>query len=69
MAYNRKNHLKRVAEVMQVYNMYKQPDIPDTRIIANKFPLHGIHISYNTFVNYKRMRASEFAAAQLRLFK
>jgi hypothetical protein len=68
MAYNNKNHLKRVALILEVYNEVKESDIPDTRIVAKKFPERGINISYRTLMNYKNMKSSEFSTDQLNLF-
>lgn len=68
MAYHRRNHLKYVEYVMQVYHTAKERDIPDTRIVRHVFPKHGIFISYRQFMNLKAMKPSEYRTAQLRLF-
>ncbi|WP_282635699.1 hypothetical protein [Sphingobacterium thalpophilum] len=68
MAYNRKNYLKQVEYIMHVYRNVKEPDIPDTRIVANIFPKHNIYISYSTWKNIKGMRPSEYSSKQLMLF-
>ncbi len=68
MAYNRKNYLKQVQYIMQVYSSVKEPDVPDTRIVSNIFPKHNIFISYSTWKNIKGMKPSEYNTRQLMLF-
>lgn len=68
MSYNRKNHIKKVQYIMQVYQAVKETDIPDTRIVANIFPKYNIFISYSTWKNIKGMKPSEYTSNQLMLF-
>ncbi|SUJ26431.1 Uncharacterised protein [Sphingobacterium spiritivorum] len=67
MAYNRNNHLKKVASIIDLYNQVKEPDIPDTYILRVVFPKYNIFISRRTWVGYKGMKPSEYKA-QLSLF-
>lgn len=60
MAFNKDFHRQRVARIMEVYNSVKEQDIPDTFILRNIFPKHGIYISRRTFINYKGMKPSEY---------
>jgi hypothetical protein len=53
MAYNKKNYNKRARFIIEVYNGAKNPDIPDTKIVARIFPKHGINISYRQWMNIK----------------
>lgn len=53
MSYNKTNYYKRARFIIQVYNSVKNPDLPDTRIVANLFPKHGINISYRQWMNIK----------------
>lgn len=68
MSYNRNNYLKNVQYIMKVYRSVKEPDLPDTRIVANHFPKHNIFISYSTWKNIKGMKPSEYNSTQLALF-
>ncbi|QTE39515.1 hypothetical protein J3L18_10800 [Mucilaginibacter gossypii] len=63
MAYNSKNNKKKIAHIMSVYQSIKEADIPDTRIVAKRFPEHGINISYRTLMYYKSMKPSEYKEA------
>lgn len=67
MAYNRNNHLKKVASIIALYNRVKEPDKPDTYILRVVFPKHNIYISRRTWVSYKGMKPSEYKQ-QLELF-
>ncbi|WP_410221922.1 hypothetical protein [Pedobacter sp.] len=67
MAYNNNNKNKHIALVMEVYHKVKQPDRPDTKIVAFDLPQHNIHISYRTLMNYKAKKPSEYLT-QLSLF-
>lgn len=53
MCYNKKNYHKRLRFIIQVYNEHKNPDIPDTKIVAKIMPNHGINISYRQWMNIK----------------
>lgn len=55
MAYNRRNYLKNALFIFSVYREVKQHDIPDTYILRNEFPKHGIFISYRTWMNIKNL--------------
>lgn len=55
MAYNRRNYLKTARYIVSVYNLYKFPDVPDTKIVRNYFPKHNIHITYRQWMNIKGM--------------
>jgi hypothetical protein len=68
VAYNSRNHKKKIAHVLSVYQSLKETDIPDTRIVAKKLPEHNIHISYRTLMYYKSMKPSENQETQLSLF-
>jgi len=68
MAYHRNNYLKSVNYMMGVYQSVKESDVPDTRIIRNIFPKHGIYISYRQWMNIKGMKPSEYKQSQLSLF-
>lgn len=68
MAYNRRNYLARIRHIVEVYNQYKNPDVPDTRIVSNYFPRHGIFISYRTWMNIKGVNFAK-ETPQLSLFE
>lgn len=68
MAYNRNNHLKRIASIVAVYNNHKNDDVPDTAIVRNIFPKHNIHISYRTWMYIKGTPISSLPKNQLSLF-
>ena len=53
MAYNGDNHLKKVEEIIAVYQEVKEYDIPDTFVVKKLFPKRGIYISYRTWHNIK----------------
>jgi hypothetical protein len=55
MAYNKTNYNKRARFIIGVYNMVKNPDVPDTKIVSKEFPKHGINISYRQWMNIKGM--------------
>lgn len=55
MAYNNRQKIKWYQYVISVYELYKKPDIPDTRIVKNYFPLHNIFINYRHWHNIKGM--------------
>jgi hypothetical protein len=61
MAYNSKNKNRERRHIIEVYNKYKQEDIPDTYIVRHKFKEHGIFISLRTWVSIKGMKPSELA--------
>lgn len=67
MAYNRTNYLRSVNHMVTIYNSVKERDKPDTQIIKNVFPKHGIYISYRQWMNIKSMKPSEYKQ-QLNLF-
>ncbi|ADY51530.1 hypothetical protein Pedsa_0958 [Pseudopedobacter saltans DSM 12145] len=67
MAYHRTNYLKKVSHIMAVYQEVKEPDIPDTKIVAKVFPKHNIYISYRQWMNLKGLKPSEYKN-QLSLF-
>lgn len=56
MAYNPTNRIRNINKIIAVYAEHKQYDVPDTRIVKNIFPKHGIHISYRSWMNIKNMR-------------
>lgn len=69
MAYNRINHIKKIALIVEVYKSLKDLDKPDSRIVAQEFPKHGIFICYRTWMAYKAMKPSEYSdQQQLSLF-
>ena len=68
MAYTRTNYLKKAAHIIAIYKSIKEPDKPDTRIVAHDFPAHNIFISYRQWMNIKGMKPSEYAPSQLALF-
>jgi hypothetical protein len=70
MAYSRENYLRGVRFIVDVYNMIKQHDIPDTKILKYEFPKHGIFISYRTWMDIKNMKTTELQpdSNQLQLF-
>lgn len=68
MAYNNKNHLKRVRYIIDIYKLVKEIDKPDTFILRVVFPKYHIHISYRTWMVYKNMKASEFQNTTPTLF-
>ena len=59
MAYNPRNKLREFRRITEIYKEVKQPDIPDTFIVSNIFPKHGIFISYRKWVYIKGMKPSE----------
>lgn len=65
MAYQRTNHLRRIAHIIAVYNSIKEPDKPDTVIIDREFPKHGIYISYRRWMQIKSMKPSDYCLDQL----
>lgn len=62
------NKRKQYQYILQVYNEYKQPDIPDTFIIHKIFPKHHIYISYRQWARIKGVKPSEITTEQLSLF-
>lgn len=68
MAYHRRNYLKKVEHIMQVYRDAKERDVPDTRILRTVFPENKIYISYRQWMNIKGMKPSEYQQNQLSLF-
>lgn len=68
MAYQRSNYLKKAAHIISVYKAIKESDKPDTRIVSQEFPKHGIFIGYRQWMNIKGMKPSEYAPNQLNLF-
>lgn len=64
MAYNSLNHKKQVHRIVELYKKAKESDIPDTRIVSQFFPKHGVFISYRTWMGYKSMKPSEYAQPQ-----
>lgn len=63
MAYNNKGHLRRVAQVVEIYNQVKEHDVPDSKIVKHIFPKHGIFISYRTWMIWKNLPISKLKAA------
>lgn len=61
MAYTRNNYIKNVARIVAIYNSLKELDKPDTRIVHNEFPKHGIFISYRRWMYIKAMKPSEYS--------
>jgi hypothetical protein len=59
VAYNRKNYLKTVRHITEVYASVKETDVPDSKIIRHEFPKRGIYISYRTWMNIKNMKQSD----------
>lgn len=59
MAYNKQNKNRQIKYILDVYKLLKQSDIPDTRIVKNQFPKHGIFISYRKWKYIKGMKPSE----------
>lgn len=59
MAYNRKNYLRKVRFVVDIYNQHKEYDVPDTFILRNIFPKYGIYMSYRKWMYIKNMKESE----------
>lgn len=53
MAYNNSNQKRYIEYVFKVYNQYKAPDVPDSKIVKKKFPEHGIFLSYSGWMNIK----------------
>lgn len=53
MAYNKNNYFKRLRYIIQIYNQYKNEDVPDTKIVHKIMPNHGINISYRQWMNIK----------------
>lgn len=53
MAYNSKNHEKKIEFVMGIYKEWKErrSDIPDTRFVKNELPKYNIFMSYTGFMN------------------
>ena len=64
MAYNPRNKLREFRRIIAIYNQVKQDDIPDTRIVSQIFPKHGIFISYRKWVYIKGMKPSEMQYEQ-----
>ena len=62
MAYNNRNRIKQIREILRVYYSEKQEHIPDTRMVKQIFPKHGIHISYRSWMNIKGMNVNELKA-------
>lgn len=63
------NYSKRIQYILEVYERYKEEDVPDTRIVQHVFPKYGIYISYRQWMNIKGMRPSEYGVRlQLSLF-
>ena len=57
--YNNRNYYKWVRYVREIYFKYKYEDVPDTRIVKHKFPIHGIFINYRQWMNIKGMRITK----------
>lgn len=69
MAYNRKNYLKHVRYIIDVYAASKDADTPDTKIIKTEFPKKGIYISYSQWMRIKNMKLSQIPPTpQLAMF-
>lgn len=63
------NNIKRKYNyIIDIYKEYKQEDIPDTFIVFNVFPKHGVFISYRQWVRIKGMKPSQYQTNQLSLF-
>jgi hypothetical protein len=65
VAYTNTYQKKRAAYIIRVYGSVKHYDIPDSFIVRNIFPKHGIFISYRQWMNYKNKKQKEAAAIQL----
>lgn len=69
MAYNRRNYLRTARYIVSVYRLYKDEDVPDSKIVRVHFPKHNIHISYRQWMNIKGMVIpKEETEQQLSLF-
>jgi len=64
MAYNRRNYLKNALFIFSVYRKIKEHDVPDTYILKNEFPKHGIFISYRTWMNIKNLYIKDLISTQ-----
>ena len=55
MAYNRDNYKKHVQFVLSVYRQCKNDntDKPDSQIVRQDFPKHGLNMSYRKWMNIK----------------
>lgn len=62
------NYSKRVRFILEVYEKYKEEDVPDTKIVRHIFPKYGIYISYRQWMNIKGMKPSEYRVLQLSIF-
>jgi hypothetical protein len=58
MAYNSNNHNKFVQKAINVYKLFENSDRPDTYIVRKEFPKFGIHITYRTWMNFKKKIAA-----------
>lgn len=61
------NFSARVRYILEVYNRYKQEDVPDTRIVRNIFPRYGIYISYRQWMNIKSLKPSQYDKSRVQL--
>jgi hypothetical protein len=69
MAYNRKNYIKKIRSIVEIYKAEKHYDVPDTHIVSKIFPKHNIFISYRTWTNIKGTPLAEKTSEnQLSLF-
>ncbi|MGZ3753597.1 MAG: hypothetical protein ACXVAY_01480 [Mucilaginibacter sp.] len=59
MAYHNRNYLKRRERILEVYKSIKESDRPDSRIVKNDFPKHGINISYRGWMFIKNYEKKE----------
>lgn len=48
--------MKHITHIVSIYNTVKEHDVPDTFILRNVFPKHGIFISYRKWMNIKNMK-------------
>lgn len=53
------NKKARYKYILTVYQSVKQSDIPDTQIVRNIFPKHGIFISYRNWTRIKGLKPSQ----------
>jgi hypothetical protein len=69
MAYISNNKKKEIKRVLDIYKSVKEYDKPDTFIVKNTFPKHGIFISYSTLMNYKNLKPSDLLTDNTPLYK
>lgn len=62
MAYTHINKLRTHKGIIDVYNKVKHHDVPDTWIVKNYFPKHGIYISYRNWMRIKALNEKDVKA-------